>query len=95
MLERTDVFAPQFEAVAGFEILVASGTHTGGGSGQDHVAGMQHDAQRYLRDLFCKREDHLGRVRVLLDRAIDPQPDAESLRIADLARWNDPGSERT
>src|SRR5579862_4571028 len=47
-----------------------------------------------MRDLLGGGEDHLARVRILLQDAIDPELDREKLRIGDLPGRDEPGPHR-
>src|SRR5215212_98206 len=62
--------------------------HAGG------VAGIKRDARRQMRQLLGEIENHVASIGILLDDVVDPELDAELLRILDVAGWHDPGTDR-
>src|SRR5215218_1083520 len=92
--ELADVFDPHAGGVAGLEELLARGADAGGRAGQDDVAGIKRDARRQMRQLLGEIENHVASIGILLDDVVDPELDAELLRILDVAGWHDPGTDR-
>src|SRR5690349_8920874 len=94
MGELADALDPQLDRVAGLEEPAPAYAHPRRGPGEDEIARVQGHARREHRGLLGGVEDELGGVRVLHQLAVYPQPDPELVRIAHLARRNDPGPER-
>src|SRR4029078_7233406 len=72
----------------------ARNMYTGRRAREDQVAGMERHSARQLGDLLGQVEDHVLAVGVLLEDVVDPQFQAEILRVADIRRRHDPRAER-
>src|SRR5262245_18551730 len=92
--QLADLLDPNLHGIAGLKEFAAGGADAGRCAGEDQVAGMQRHTVRQLRDLLGQVEDHVLAVGILLEHVVDPELEAEILRVADLARRHDPGSER-
>src|SRR6476469_1872644 len=92
--QRSDLFDPDLDHIAGFEELAARRADPGRRSREDEVAGMERHPARQLRDLLGQVEDHVLAVGVLFEDVVDPQLEPQILGIADVARRHDPGPER-
>src|SRR6185312_2368084 len=93
--EIADLLDRDLHLIAALQELAALGADARGRSGQHHIARIERDARREMRDLLGGGEDHPARVRILLDRAIDPELDRKRLRIADLLGRNEPWPQGT
>src|SRR4051812_34790044 len=87
-LELDDVAAPQVGLVG-----TAEG-HSGGRARVDDVARTQHEELGEVPDEMADPEDHVLGVAVLPQVTVDPEPQAERLRIGHLVRRQDPRAER-
>src|SRR3989442_15253439 len=93
--QRADLLDPNLDHVAGLEEFPARRADAGRRAGENEIARMQRHPARQLRDLLGQIEDHALAVGVLFQHVVDPQLEAEILRIADIARRHDPWAERT
>src|SRR5262249_7896246 len=94
VFDLADLFDPELDHVTRFEELAASSADAGRRAGEDDIAGIERHAGGELLDLLGKRVDHFAGVGILLKDAIDPQFQAELLRIAEVACRHDPRAER-
>src|ERR1700682_2087545 len=81
--QAPDPLDPDLHHVAGFQEFVAAGADTGRRAGQDQVARMEGEPRRQMGNLLGQVEDHLARVGILLEDIVDPQLEAEILRVRD------------
>src|SRR5262245_31888791 len=92
--QLSEALDPQADGVAALEKSLPANAHAGGRPGQDHVAGLQGHARGQHGDLLGRGEDHPAGMRVLHQLVVDPELQAEVLRIGHLARRHDPRPQR-
>src|SRR5262245_4694232 len=92
--QRSDFLDPDLDHVSGLEEFPARRADPGGGAGENEVARMERHSARQLRDLLGQIEDHTLAVGVLLEDVVQPEIEAEILRVTGVARWDSPWGER-
>ena len=91
-LQRADAFYFAFDFIAGLEKdrRYASKTDAGRSSRAYDVAGFECHAARQALNGGCDIKNHIARIAILHDLAIDPANEAQLLRIRERAFVNDP-----
>src|SRR5919108_4046193 len=86
----------QLDQVAGAQVGVVGAAERDArrGAGVDHVARLQDHELAGVPDQVAHAEDHVLGGAVLAQLAVDPGPQAESLRVADLVGGDQPRAER-
>ena len=77
--------------VAGLQVArrLAREADAAGGSGRDHVAGLEREDAGEVSDQVRNGEDEVARVGVLQLFAVDGQPDVQVVRVGDFIQGDD------
>src|SRR5712692_2870406 len=65
-----------------------------GRSGRDDIARLQCDVTAQIGDLLGGIVDHFGRIRILLENSVYPEPDSEVVWVRHISGWRDPWTHR-
>ena len=85
---RNPDFGDAVDAAGDF-VAAVDGADTGGRPGHDQIARHQLEQLRQMGDRFRYAPDLLRQIAVLTDFAVDSQPDAAAIRMADIGGRND------